>query len=311
MRLACGGLSLHSRLGQHFLEPPRSRQPLCSRRPQRRYVQIAVQSAAGAEGPSSRGGGSGGKRRRRESVTFVVPEQGIYQIIKVTQSDLADILDKFGALGFEVAGGAISRRLEDLPEGGTVRVVMPPLAMQGSDVDLALIASNRAKLEAFLRSQASAEAPGDLLTALQTAPFIAPDGQERALLYAAVVVGDTVLVGQYTERLGRVAVGLISTKAAEIRDAAQQGLSPDLASALRGVAHLKLFLCGEAVLSGLAFDDWPSKQQLLARPWFCRQGRAWPWHPSRHPPSRCSAALRVQACRRHPASSAAALRCYA
>lgn len=41
--------------------------------------------------------------------------------------------------------------------------------------------------------------------------------QERALLYAAVVVGDTVLVGQYTERLGRVAVGLISTKAAEIR----------------------------------------------------------------------------------------------
>lgn len=42
---------------------------------------------------------------------------------------------------------------------------------------------------------------------------------------------------------------------APCRAAVQGGESPDLAAALRGVTHLKLFLCGLAVRPGLAVDE--------------------------------------------------------
>ena len=38
---------------------------------------------------------------------------------------------------------------------------------------------------------------------------------------------------------------------ATCRDAVQRGRSPDLAAALQGVTHVKLFLAGEAVRPGL------------------------------------------------------------
>lgn len=101
---------------------------LCSSQPQRCRRVSTAQPAASGEGASSRGDGGGRRTRaRRESVTSLVPQQGEYHRSEVTQRGLYSILRKFGALGFEVAGGAISQQLEDLPEGGTVKlVVLPP-----------------------------------------------------------------------------------------------------------------------------------------------------------------------------------------
>ena len=39
------------------------------------------------------------------------------------------------------------------------------------------------------------------------------------------------------------------------RGALQRGLSPDLAAALQGVAHLQLFLAGEVVQAGLSLEE--------------------------------------------------------
>lgn len=56
--------------------------------------------------------------------------------------------------------------------------------------------AQRLQLEAFLRSRASAEAPGVPLTVLRMAPFTRADGEDYVQLDAAVVAGHTVYVGE-------------------------------------------------------------------------------------------------------------------
>ena len=128
MSLACVGLSRRSRLGQLFLRVLRTLQPQPIPQPQIRCMNTVAQPAAGAEGPSSSGRGGGGKPWRSESVNFVVPEEGVLKTINrthLTQDNLENIIFQLGAVGFLVAGGAVSQQLEDLPDGGTVKLVMP------------------------------------------------------------------------------------------------------------------------------------------------------------------------------------------
>lgn len=114
------------------LQPKRSPQPQRSRSAAVHTLQAAAQPAAGGE--AADGGGGPPARPRRERVNFAVPgQEGLYRAEHVVQRDLDAILATLGALGFENPSGAISRRLEDLPEGGTVNLVMPrepPLATQ-------------------------------------------------------------------------------------------------------------------------------------------------------------------------------------
>lgn len=79
--------------------------------------------------------------------------------------------------------------------------------------------------------------------------------QEYVQLDVAVVVGSTAYVGELVDELGDPDVAHLAITAAKIRAAVQGGESPDLAAALRGVTHLKLFLCGLAVRPGLAVDE--------------------------------------------------------
>ncbi|PSC72481.1 WD40 repeat isoform A [Micractinium conductrix] len=110
-------------------------------------------------------------------------------------------------------------------------------------------------MEAFLASRASADAPGATRTVLPTTPFADADGQHYVQLDAAVVAGDTVYVGELKTVLGEAAVEDVVMKLVKIRGAVQRGRSPDLAAALQGVTHVKLFLGGDAVRQGLAVQE--------------------------------------------------------
>ena len=130
-----------------FAQPQRSRQPQPSHQPQpsRLVLQAAAQPAAGGcaasssggsggGGGGSSGGGSGsGRRPYREQVTFKAHGKEARPYARVTQSYLNSILAVKGAEGFWRPDGWISRDVEDLPEGGTVTLVLPddpPLTTQ-------------------------------------------------------------------------------------------------------------------------------------------------------------------------------------
>lgn len=93
------------------------------------------QAAWAAQAGGREGGGAGGGGRvrpwRLESVTFLAPDHASpgrtkpMRFLHLSQRDLDSILKLLGALGFELADGGCTRRLEYLPEGGTVRLVMP------------------------------------------------------------------------------------------------------------------------------------------------------------------------------------------
>ncbi len=126
MRLVCSALQpLRSPQAQRSPQTQRSPQPQRSRL----LLQAAAQPAAGGEA----GGSGGGRRLRREQVDFVVSGNGAMPFAHVSQGDLDNILTVYGACGFVTANGRISRMLEDLPEGGTVKLVLPedpPLTTQ-------------------------------------------------------------------------------------------------------------------------------------------------------------------------------------
>ena len=136
--------------------------------------------------------------------------------------------------------------------------------------------------------------------------------QDYVQLDAAVVVGDTVYVGEFKSVLGEAAVGDVGSKLVKIRwgrraacrpaggyvqaiarsrglprtqgmkrspppcrGAVQRGRSPDLAAALQGVAHVKLFLCGEAVRPGLAVQELAEQAALVGASLVLPSGQAW------------------------------------
>ena len=86
----------------------------------------------------ARAAGDGVKqaRPRREKVSFLIPGQAPLVSIHVTQRSLSNLLDKSGAIGFEVADGAVSQELEDLPEGAAVHLVMPKVPSFATQVPL-------------------------------------------------------------------------------------------------------------------------------------------------------------------------------
>lgn len=114
-----------------------SGQPLsrCAALPSRAVLLAAVRHrrhAAQAAQAGGQGAGGGAVQPRRESVTFVVPGRAdpdrthLMRATHVTRRSLRSILDKTGALGFKMDDGSFSDQLEDLPEGGTVQLFMPP-----------------------------------------------------------------------------------------------------------------------------------------------------------------------------------------
>ena len=122
-----------------------SRSPAHQPQPSRLVLQAAAQPAAGGcaasssggsggGGGGSSGGGSGsGRRPYREQVTFKAHGKEARPYARVTQSYLNSILAVKGAEGFWRPDGWISRDVEDLPEGGTVTLVLPddpPLTTQ-------------------------------------------------------------------------------------------------------------------------------------------------------------------------------------
>lgn len=110
------------------LRPLRKPQPQRSRS---LVLQATAQPATGGEAARGRGGSGG--QPRRERVAFADPRGSTLTAVHVTQRDLDSLLSKLNALGFELEGGELSQRLEDLPEGGTVTLVLPeepPLATQ-------------------------------------------------------------------------------------------------------------------------------------------------------------------------------------
>lgn len=77
---------------------------------------------------ASSGGGGGGVPQRpnaeRTQVTFRVPGGSTRRFTRLTQACLTDWLKLKGAEGFVTADGGLSRRLDDLTDGGTVDVVL-------------------------------------------------------------------------------------------------------------------------------------------------------------------------------------------
>ncbi len=104
-------------------------QPAFDSTTQARELGVAAGSrhpAQAAGGAAEAGGAAGGRRRRCERVTLLVPgwpEPALF--VNVTQRCLYSILSHAGALGFETAGGGVSLSVEDLPEGGTAKLVLP------------------------------------------------------------------------------------------------------------------------------------------------------------------------------------------
>lgn len=113
-----------------------STQPLRSPQPQRRrplVPQAAAQPAAGGEAARvGAASGAAGGWPRREQVDFV-KGNSVLPYSHVTQRVLNNIITMEGARGFVTADGRISQQVEDLPEAGTVQLVLqddPPLAKQ-------------------------------------------------------------------------------------------------------------------------------------------------------------------------------------
>lgn len=92
---------------------------------QRRRVQVQPPRAAAPARKKKGGGGGGGARQQREKIVFLDPLEGdTHTAININQNDLNNILSTLGALGFK-KGEGFSRRIDDLPEGGTVELVLP------------------------------------------------------------------------------------------------------------------------------------------------------------------------------------------
>ncbi|KAI7843321.1 hypothetical protein COHA_003021 [Chlorella ohadii] len=226
---------------------------------------------AGGGGAAEAGGAADGRRRRCERVTLLVPgwpEPALF--VNVTQRCLYSILSNAGALGFETADGGVSLSVDDLPEGGTVKLVLPssllpsdhPRAKQARAQLQALESIQLAQelqLGAFLRNLASSESPGCTITVLPTAPFQGDGGEDYVQLDAAVVAGGTLYICEVKRMLSEAAVSNTSLKLSTIRDALSSGASPDLAAALQGVTHAKLFLAGQGVRKGLPLQDLVAK----------------------------------------------------
>lgn len=70
-------------------------------------------------------------RPRRESVTILVPDPSKpgrtdpITFEHLTQRSLSSIITTTGTIGFLTARGTVSQEVEDLPEGGTVELVVP------------------------------------------------------------------------------------------------------------------------------------------------------------------------------------------
>lgn len=111
---------------------------------------------------------------RRERVDFLLPNNDMLLLDNVTQHDFEYILDRFGAVGFERDSGRCSRRLEDLPAGGPVKLVVPRKP---------LVARQVRPQAAGRRRPAREGAPQ---TPLQTAPFTDVDGQVLKVLRAGL-----------------------------------------------------------------------------------------------------------------------------
>ena len=58
-------------------------------------------------------------------MTFVLPGQQVIVASDVTQHALDRVLTATGAIGFEAPDGTVSMLVDNLPEGGTVKVVVP------------------------------------------------------------------------------------------------------------------------------------------------------------------------------------------
>jgi hypothetical protein len=232
-----------------------------ARLPAARPLKQAAQAAqAGA-------GGGAVRRRWCESVAFLVPKRADPErthrlpFKHVTQLDLYNILNKEDAVGFDSGDGWLSRQLEDLPEGGTVRLVLsgPPSSaqqvrnLQREDDEETLAIQEQ--LAAFLRQWASEDSAGGSLTALPTKPFKRASGQDYVQLDAAVVAGSTLFLGECKRMLDEDSVGNLLLKRAKIRSAVSSNTSPDLAAALRGVTHIKLFLAGKGVRAGVSQEE--------------------------------------------------------
>lgn len=147
MGLANSGQALRATYARRSFQPLRSRQtveqPAAGGEGSGQGGSGAISGATSGQGASGAtsgatsgqgGSGAGPSRPRREHVTFLVPGQNPLCVAHVRQRDLDGILAVAGAYGFEMPGGApVSRSLDDLPEGGTVQLVLPsdpPMAEQ-------------------------------------------------------------------------------------------------------------------------------------------------------------------------------------
>lgn len=221
----------------------------------RRRQPVLARGGRKADG----GGGDKAARPRRDKVDFLIPGHPPLRTAHVTQRMLNSMLIQIGAVGFEMADGRVSQDLEDLPEGGTVTVVMSPeieisTAKQLRNLQASFDNSTRAKeleFEAFLRALASMENVSVPLTTLQTSPFKGVDGQDCVQLDAAIQAGQTLYLGEMKRVLSEVSVVNLNSKLGKIREALSIAASPDLAAALQGVNEVKLFLGGEVLRAGL------------------------------------------------------------
>lgn len=81
--------------------------------------------AGGGGGKGKRGAGAKRPNDERLNVAFRVPGQEAPVLFKrLKQSGLDDYLMLERARGFDTGDGSLSRSLEDLPEGGTVDLVL-------------------------------------------------------------------------------------------------------------------------------------------------------------------------------------------
>lgn len=150
--------------------------------------------------------------------------------------------------------------MEDLPEGGTVELVVPASPtdaqqlrnMQGL-LDNDVLAQEQ-QVAAHMRLCASAENAGCDIINLKSEPYKRADGQDYVQMDAAVVAGGTLYLAECKRMVEEDNIANLLLKQVRIRSALLCGTSPDLAAALRGVTHVKLFLAGQGVCAGQSLE---------------------------------------------------------
>lgn len=86
----------------------------------------AAQAASRAWAGGRRGDAAAKQpREQRTDITFRVPGKAPRVFKRLTQADLEAFLQLRGADGFDAGDGKVSRRLGDLPQAGTVDLVLP------------------------------------------------------------------------------------------------------------------------------------------------------------------------------------------